>query len=120
MCAALYAAGTACSNSSPNLPPIEASGNPGASCGLGNACQDQGAYCIASAPACKYLECVGGSWQCPPDASVSLDAGMRPADAGTDGDAANAADSADASDATGSADATDAASESGGGDAASD
>ncbi len=102
-CAALYAAGLACSNSTPNLPPIEASGNPGASCGLGNSCHDEGAYCIGDVSACKYLECVGGSWACPPDASVSFDAGMHPGDSGGAEDAAEASDGAGAVDATGDA-----------------
>ena len=115
MCAALYAAGgTACSSSPPNLPPIEASGNPGASCALGNACQGNGSYCIATGQACKDLECVGGTWQCPPDGSVILEAGVDATDA------AGSADAADASDGASAADAPDAAAESGKGDASAD
>jgi hypothetical protein len=76
MCAALYAAaGLACSSSSPNLPPLEATGNPGAECVVSSRCQDDGAYCIGAGQACNYLECHGGSWQCPPDGGFPVDAG---------------------------------------------
>ncbi len=117
MCAALYAAGMGCSTSSPNnLPPIEASGTPGDSCGVGNACMQDRSYCIAEGQACKYLECLGGSWRCPPDGgapdgSVTSDAG---------GEAMSATDAADAADAPNPTDATDAAGESGNGDASGD
>jgi len=116
MCAALYAAGLACSSSSPNLPPIEASGTPGARCEVSTACQSEGAYCIGAGQACKYLECHGGSWQCPPDGGFPVDAGPGGAmDAAAD--SPNAVDATDAPDA---ADATDAAAESGKGDASGD
>jgi hypothetical protein len=82
MCAALYAAGVACSSSSPNLPPIEATGSPGASCEVGTACSDVGAYCIGAGQPCKYLECAGGAWQCPPDGGFRFDAGTGAMDAG--------------------------------------
>lgn len=112
MCAGVYAVAgaAACSSSSPNLPPIEPTGTPGAACGVGNACSAPGAYCLAGGPACKYLECVGSTWQCPPDAAApSLDAsaGADAFEAGADG--------------PGAVDATDAvAPESGTGDAARD
>jgi len=112
MCAALYAAGLACSSSQPNLPPIEATGTPGAACEVGTSCHDQGAYCIAGGEACKYLECAAGSWQCPPDGGFHFDAGV-----GAMMDAAGAMDAADAPVA---ADATDGATESGKGDASGD
>jgi hypothetical protein len=105
MCAPLYAAGLACSSASPNLPPIEASGTPAASCEVGTACKDVGAYCIGAGQACKYLECHGGSWQCPPDGGFPVDAGPG---------------AMDAADAPSAVDATDAAAESGKGDASGD
>lgn len=117
MCAALYAAGTGCSTSSPNnLPPIEASGTPGAGCRLGNACQQDGSYCVGSGQACKYFECLGGSWRCPPDGGATD--GSATFEAGADAGAAT--DAADAADAPGAADANDAAGESGNGDASAD
>jgi hypothetical protein len=106
MCAALYAAGLACSSSSPNLPPIEATGTtPGFSCEVGTACQSEGNYCIGAGQACKYLECHGGSWQCPPDGGFPGDAGPG---------------AMDAADAPNAMDATEAAAESGKGDASGD
>lgn len=68
---------------------------------MGNACQSQGSYCIGTGQACKYLECVGSSWRCPPDGGAFFDAGI------------------DAADAAGT-DATDARPESGNGDASAD
>jgi len=111
MCAALYAAGLACSSSSPSLPPIEASGTPGSSCEVSTACQSEGAYCIGAGQPCKYLECRGGSWQCPPDGGFPTDAGPVAMDAAAD---------APSADAPSAMDATDAAAESGKNDASGD
>jgi hypothetical protein len=86
MCAALYAAGLACSSSSPNVPPIVASGTPGSECAVSSPCQENGSYCIGAGQACKYLACHGGSWQCPPDGGFPVDAGPGAVDA-TDADA---------------------------------
>jgi hypothetical protein len=43
---------------------------------VSNSCHEPGAYCIAGSAACKYLECDGTSWQCPPDGGFRFDAGM--------------------------------------------
>jgi hypothetical protein len=74
------------------MPPLEATGTPGSLCQTGDSCTEDGSYCTAVAgQGCKYLECVGSSWRCPPDASVTFDAA---ADAAIDAVAETTADTA--------------------------
>lgn len=91
MCASVYAAALACSTKSPDLPPVEARGNPAAICQLNDPCNGAEAYCVATAgPGCKYLACIDDAWHCPPEGGLPIDSGTSndAAEASTDAAAA--------------------------------